>query len=152
MIDPQHRLSRDELVASLESGWGAFLERLEGWPEARAAAYARAQGFERVEDLLAHVHAWWGELLREVPAALGGEPPTRVEDVDAFNAAAVQRARAWEPARVRREARGRYHAVVDLLSGLSDADLENEEVYGWAMGESVTHWDMHRPQRLQEAG
>jgi hypothetical protein len=152
MIDSQRRLTRDELVAALRSGWGDFLARLETWPEARAAAYARAQGFERVEDLLAHVYAWWGELLREIPAALRGELPARVEDVDAFNAAAVERARAWEPARVRREAAARYHAVVELIAGLCEDDLHNDQVYSWSMGESVTHWDMHRPQRREEAG
>lgn len=145
MIDPQRRLTRDELVDSLRSGWGDLLQQIESWPEARAAAYARAQGFQRVEDMLAHVSAWWGELLREIPAALHGEPPTRVADVDAFNSAAVARARAWEPARVRREAVLRYDAVEKLIAGLCEADLANEEVYSWAMGESVTHWDMHRP-------
>ena len=152
MIDPQRRLTRDELVTALRSGWGDFLTRLETWPEARAAAYARAQGFECVDDLLAHVYAWWGELLREIPAALRGEPATRVGDVDAFNAAAVEHARAWEPARMQREVATRYHAVVDLIAGLCEDDLNNEQVYSWAMGESVTHWDMHRPQRREEAG
>jgi hypothetical protein len=46
----------------------------------------------------------------------------------------------------------RYHAVVDLIAGLSETDLLNEEVYSWKMGESVTHRDMHRPQRREDAG
>jgi hypothetical protein len=75
-----------------------------------------------------------------------------VADVDAFNALAVQRARVWKSARIRRETAARYHAVVDLLANLCEDDLHNEEVYSWALGESVTHWDMHRPLRRDEAG
>jgi hypothetical protein len=152
MIDPQRRLTREELLQALQTGWGELLAHLEGWPETMSTAYARSQGFARVEDVLAHVHAWWGELLREIPAALRGEPPIRVGDVDAFNASAVERAQSWTCAHMLREATARYHAVVDLLASLSDADLWNEEVYSWAMGECVTHWDMHRPQRREEAG
>jgi hypothetical protein len=144
-------MNRDELVEALRSGWGALLARLDTLPEARAAAYAHTQGFERMEDVLAHVYAWWGELLREIPAALRGEAPTHVGDVDAFNAAAVEHARSWEPARMRREMRARYADVLALIEGLSDDDLLNEEVYSWAVGETVTHWDMHRPQRREDA-
>lgn len=152
MADPQRRLTRDELLSAWRSGWGELLTQIAGWSEVRAAAYARAQGFARSEDVLAHAHAWWGELLREIPAALRGEPPTRVADVDAFNGAAVARAHSWTSAHMLQETTARYREVADLLANLTDADLMNEEVYGWALGECVTHWDMHRPQRREEVG
>jgi hypothetical protein len=152
MLDPQRRLTRDELLAAWQAGWGELLAQVETWPEARATRYARSQGFARIEDLLAHVNAWWSELLREIPGALRGEPPMRVADVDAFNAAAVARVQDWARARMLREARVRYREVVDLLASLTEADLLNEEAYSWALGECVTHWDMHRPQRREEAG
>ncbi len=94
-------LTRTELMAALNDGWGAYVARYRMLSPAEQQQWLAAQGYPRFSDLLAHIVAWWVDG-QQVIAHVAADPayPLRDYDVDSFNAGAV--------AQYCRTGRGRY--------------------------------------------
>jgi len=118
----EFRASRDE-----------FQRRLARIPFERWTLTPAAGGW-CTRDLVAHVAAWLDEANDRIPRLMLGVPGA-VYDVDAFNAAAVERAGDWSPQQTLgafRRAADRYETIVAESDA---ADLtDSEDVIAWLRG------------------
>jgi hypothetical protein len=63
--------------------------------------------------------------------------------VDLFNARAVERFGGLDEAEVVRIYETQRQAMIDLVSGLAGAELENERINTRLYYEIIMHWDEH---------
>jgi hypothetical protein len=94
-------------------------------------------------DLIAHIAAWLEEANDRIPRLMAGAPP-RTYDVDAFNAAAIARARDWTAEQALaafRRATDRFEAIVGESDAADIAD--SEDALGWLRHAARTLMNEH---------
>lgn len=135
--------TRELFVQSLAE-WERFPATFHALPLAEQAEFLEEQGYDSLQDLLAHVAVWWEEgrsVIRETLAH--GDRGSRKYDFAKFNAAAVARFQgtpedefmSWYEAE-----RGRIRA---LLNGLSDSEFAIRRVQNWLNGVVLEHLKEH---------
>ena len=138
------RRTRRELIDLLDTTWIEYPQRLRQLSENEQLRFAQQQGYTHPQDLLAHLGAWMEESLRVMPYLQCDEkPPRDYGNDDEFNARAVQRFTD----RPRREVEAWYEqqrlALKQLVTQLSDEDLQQQRVYRWLVGTIVGHYEEH---------
>ena len=145
MTETHTRLTLAEIQQIHQRHGSGYLASIAQLPAEEQARWAQAQGYARVQDLLAHLLAWYDETTRLVPGMLRGErKPFGYESVDAFNAAAIARYRDCTRAQVEAEyvrARDDFDA---MLAGLSPDAVDNDRAYRWLYATAVEHYEEHR--------
>jgi hypothetical protein len=100
-------------------------------------------------ELLAHL-TWWQE---RVFARMRGDPPryrpAEEESDEAFwrrvNAIAVQGVRERSASEVLAAFRASHQQMTELIAGLTDEQVANEDVIGSIAGNSFDHYEEHLP-------
>ncbi len=120
--------------------------------EAQLTAAALDAGWS-VKDVLAHISLWERLCTRWLRAVARGDTPERaeVQDVDTTNARAYEAAKDAPLADVRERSRASYAALLDAIERLTDADLEDEQRFGWPTwkmieSNSAEHYREHAEQ------
>jgi hypothetical protein len=142
-----NRLSTRALLRALDDGWLAYLPALRALDAGEAQVYLAAQGYEQMQDLLAHITAWCEETLGVVPVLLqGGDISSgRADDDDqSYNAQAVARMRNFGGQEVERRFTQAHAALARMLALLPEAALKDINVYGWLYNTVVEHFNAHR--------
>jgi hypothetical protein len=142
-----NRLSTRTLLRALDDGWLAYLPALRALDAGEVQVYLAAQGYEQIQDLLAHITTWCEETLGVVPVLLqGGEISLgRADDDDqSYNARAVARLRNFGSQEVERRFTQAHAALARMLAFLPDAALEDINVYGWLYTTILEHFNTHR--------
>ena len=137
-------LTRAQLIATLDDGWGTYVARYRALSPAQQQQWLASQGYARFGDLLAHVVAWWVDG-QQVIAHVAADPahPLRDYDVDEFNAGAVaQYAALDEDAMVTAYEQARA-AWIPLINGLSDAAFHNPKIADRLYPEIIGHLEEH---------
>jgi hypothetical protein len=137
-------LNKTLLIDTLENGWGTYVARFNALSTQEQADFLARQGYATLADLLGHVTAWWERALRELHEMLA-DPQHRAEDVDVdtFNAAAVERFRAFDPAVTIQAYENMREMMVDLVKNLPETALEDEYIRDRLSIEVVGHLDEH---------
>jgi hypothetical protein len=141
------RLGTRALLRALDDGWLAYLPALRALDAGEVQVYLATQGYEQMQDLLAHVIAWCEETLGVVPVLLqGGEVSQEHADDDdqSYNAQAVARLRNFGSQEVERRFTQAHAALARMLAFVPDAALEDINVYGWLYTTIVEHFNTHR--------
>ena len=124
-----------QLLAEFRANRREFVRRLLPLPpDARTEPLT---GGWSARNLIAHIAAWLDEANDRVPRLMAGAP-SRTYDVNAFNAAAVERASGWTA----EQALGAFRRVADrfeAIIGESDAaDIaDSEDALAWLR--SIAH-------------
>ena len=137
-------LSRTQLIATLNYGWGTYVARYRALSPAQQQQWLAGQGYPSFRDLLAHVVAWWVDG-QKIIAHTAAAPayPLRDYDVDAFNAEAVaQYAGLDEAAMVAAYEQARA-AWIPLIESLSDAAFHNPKIADRLYPEIIGHLEEH---------
>jgi hypothetical protein len=149
--EQQRQFSRQELLASLEQGWKRYLSQLTSLSEEEQTRYARQQGFSRMQDVLAHILAWWELSMQRITRVLTGPPVIRPEDhalfpesMDDFNAEVIARYQPWSRAAVEEKFAATLLALEQLLQNLPETALEDERIQRWMRSEAIDHYKEHR--------
>ena len=136
--------TRNDLIAMLDGVWAAYPARLSALPAAEQIRFARQQGYDRPQDLLAHLSAWLEETRRVMPYLQRDERPPRDYGNDAqFNARAVERFAQTPRAEVEAWYEQQREAVKQLIQHLPDEAFEIQRVFRWLVGTVVEHYDEH---------
>jgi hypothetical protein len=107
-------------------------------------AFARQQGYDRPQDLLAHLGAWMAETLRVMPYLLRDErPPRDYANDEQFNRRAVERLQDKELAQVEAWYQKQRRALRKLITQLPEDALSIPRVYRWLSGTIVGHYEEH---------
>jgi hypothetical protein len=145
MAGPEHpKLTREQLLAALDQGWGQYLARWEQLSDAAQAQYLQAQGYPRLQDLLAHVCGWTAEGIQAVEELLEDRRQPRPYDIDAFNAASLARYQDRPAAEMTAEFTRLTAALRAQISGLPDHAFDHQRIYNWLFINAVDHHDEHR--------
>jgi hypothetical protein len=139
-------LTREQLLASLHTDWGTFVQRLQNLPLEAQAAYLQQQGYARLADLLAHIIAWWQGGLTDVPIMLSDPAYTSPDqDVDQFNAQAVKRFEGVAEADVIARFEDLRRQWLELLDRLPAAAFDDPRLSWRLQIEIIGHYGEHRP-------
>jgi hypothetical protein len=131
------------LVADiLAREWADCRDRFAALTAEQKTDYLKKQGFARFADLLAHVVAWWEQGIGVIETA-SAQDPCDVEDVDAFNAAAVRSFAELDEA----GAASRFEQTRLMLGGLvdmlPDEVLRRPNIEGWLRADVLDHYYEH---------
>ena len=145
MSEGQKRWTRAELLDALEKIWGRYVSLLAQLTGAEQKHFAQRQGYNRPQDLLAHLAAWMEETVRVAPYLLRDERPPHDYANDAeFNARAVEDCQTWTRAQVEAKFEKQRQAFVQLLASLPDEAIPIQRVYRWFSGTIIGHYEEHR--------
>jgi hypothetical protein len=136
--------TREQLLDSLYTDWGTFVERYQRLSLKDQAAYLQQQGYARLADLLAHVIAWWQGGLRDIPIMLSD--PAYVspdQDVDQFNAQAVKRFEGVAEADVIARFEDLRRQWLELLDRLPAAAFDDPRLSWRLQIEIIGHYAEH---------
>jgi hypothetical protein len=138
-------ITREQLLASLHTDWGTFVERFQRLSPEAQSAYLQQQGYARFADLLAHIIAWWQEGLAAIPAMLSDPAYTSPDqDVDQFNAQAVDRLRDLNESAIIAIFSDLRQQWIDLVNGLPVEAFQDERINLRLHIEIIGHFDEHR--------
>lgn len=138
-------ITREQILESLHTDWGTFVDRFQRLSPEAQAAYLHQQGYARFADLLAHIIAWWREGLQAIPVLLD-DPSYASPDrnVDVFNAQAVASCRDLnEPTIIAlfEDLRQRW---LQQVSELSDETWQSKKINERLHIELIGHYEEHR--------
>jgi hypothetical protein len=144
MSSEERRFSRQELLAALEKGWKQYLPHLAALSEEEQARYAQQQGYQRVEDVIAHIFAWWELSMARTREELDGRMVPLVDDMDEFNAKVVAQYQNWGRSAIEEKFATALAAFEPFLQDLPEEALENERIHLWLRIDAIDHYEDHR--------
>jgi len=130
------------VIDTLHREWGDYVKGFAGLTEAEQAAFLKKQGFDRFRDLLAHVVAWWEHGIGVIESSASGAPGD-VDDVDAFNAEAVERFGLMDEAQVLVKYEDTRLTRASLVDMLPDEVLSQSQVRSWLRADVIDHYYEH---------
>ncbi len=131
-----------------------FLQCLEEWQRYPASvnalsadersAFLHRQGFTSLHDLLAHIATWWEEADGIIRDRIESRPrPARKYDLDAFNAASLERFKDTAEAALLAWYEAQRQRMAATVSSLADEWLKVRTVYTWLDGVVLEHLKEH---------
>ena len=125
-------MTKPELLALTRSERAALDALVASIDDAALTAPALDNGHS-VKDVLAHISLWERLCAGWLQAVVRGETPDRPEviDVDATNARDHAATKDAPLADVLAESSVTYQALLDAVEALSEADLADEQRFGW---------------------
>lgn len=137
-------ITREQILESLHTDWGTFVERFQRLSPEAQAAYLQQQGYARFANLLAHVIAWWQEGLAAIPAILNNPAYTSPDhDVDQFNAQAVERLHDLNESAISTIFADLHQQWIDLFKGLPAKAFQDEKIAQRLYIEIIGHYAEH---------
>lgn len=135
---------KQRTIDFLEIEWGTYVERFQRLPELDGSQRVRRQGYERFRDMLAHILAWWEDVMPAILAlAENRDFPRKKYDFDAFNAEAVAKYKDWDRAEfLAHFERTRQQAAADLRA-VNEAAFEDRRIQGRINGIFIHHAREH---------
>jgi len=130
------------IIDMLQREWGEYAAHFSALSAEQQAAFLGKQGFERFRDLLAHIIAWWEQGIAVIEAS-SSDNPCEVENVDAFNAQAVERFKPLEEGQVRARFEDTRLTLASLIDMLPDDVLRKPNVRSWLRADVIEHYYEH---------
>lgn len=145
MSQTKIQLTQRDLLDALQERWGQYISAFKRLNPAEQADFLKRQGYERFQDLLAHICAWWEEALKVVISILdNAELPEREYDIDAFNAEAVFMYNDWTEDDLIAHFENLREVLLDLVADLPDETLSYSRIAGWFYACVIEHAEEHR--------
>jgi hypothetical protein len=139
-------ITREQLLETLYTNWGTFVDRFQRLSPEAQARYLQQQGYARFADLLAHVIAWWREGLPAIPTMLNDPNYASPEhEVDLFNARAVASFRDLDEPAVAAIFENLREQWLALVSSLSPEAFQHHQIADRLHIEIIGHFAEHRP-------
>lgn len=131
------------LIDTLQREWDGYAARFAALTSEQQQAFLTQQGYPRLRDVLAHIIAWWETGIRLI-GSRGDEDPCADQDVDAFNAAAVERFGKLDEAEVFASFDRTRLVLLNLVGTVPDAVLSKPNVNSWLRADVIDHYYEHR--------
>jgi hypothetical protein len=138
------KITREQFLDGLQNDWQNYAGRFYRLSPQAQKAFLKKQGYANLAGLLGHVVAWWQDGAEEVQKMRGDPAFANPDyDVDLFNARAVEKFGSLDESEVVRIYEAQRQAMVDLVSDLTDAELESEQINTRLYYDFIMHWDEH---------
>lgn len=129
-------------IDMLQRQWNGYPDRFSALSQAAQEAFLEKQGFVRFRDVVAHVIAWWEQGLFAIETS-SDEKLGDVQDVDAFNAEAVESFGKKEQAAVFADFERTRLALIRLVEELPEDVLTKPNVQAWLRADVLAHYYDH---------
>jgi hypothetical protein len=129
------------VIDMLQREWGSYPGRFQKLSAKEQAEFLEKQGFKRFRDLAAHIIAWWEHGIQVIEGSSTGDPDD--DQVDAFNAAAVERFGKLEEAQVFSTFDSTRLTLANLVDMLPDEVLARPNVRSGLRAEVIEHYYEH---------
>ena len=135
---------KQRTIGFLEIEWATYIERFNRLSELDGMQRVRNQGYDRFRDMLAHILAWWEDVMPVILAiAENREFEKKKYDFDAFNAEAVAKYKDWDEAEfLTHFEKTRQKAAADLKS-MNEAVFDDRRIQGRINGIFIHHAREH---------
>jgi hypothetical protein len=130
------------VVDMLQREWGGYAAGVTALNIEKQSAFLAKQGFKRFPDLLAHIITWWERGIAVIEAS-SSEDPYEVQDVDAFNAQAIERFSPLEEAQVLAQFEEMRLTMANLIDMLPDDVLGKPHMQSWLRADVIDHYYEH---------
>ena len=122
-----NKITRQQFLDRLQNNWRDYPGRFHRLSPQAQKEFLTKQGYANLSGLFGHVVAWWQAGV----------------EVVLFKARAVEKFGSLDESEVAGVYEAQRQAMVDLLSGLSDAELESERINTRLYYEIIMHWEEH---------
>ncbi len=140
------RLMRQDFLDVMDVTWARYVPTIIALTEEDQARYARAEGYNDIKELIAHLSLRLQQLLDVIPALAEGEAVTIPdEDANASHARAVESARDQTLEQVAADFNSLQDAVAGMLGDLPDTAFERAPTYDWLYRTLIEHYQAHEP-------
>jgi hypothetical protein len=138
------KITRQQLLDRLHNNWQNYTGRFYLLSPQAQKAFLVKQGYANLAGLLGHMIAWWQDATVMVQS-IRNNPDFTIQhyNVDAFNARAVEKFGSLDEGEVVGIYEAQRQVMVDLVNGLTDAELESQEINARLYNEIIGHWDEH---------
>ncbi|NWF65288.1 MAG: hypothetical protein HXY38_13400 [Chloroflexi bacterium] len=135
---------KQRVIDFVEIEWATYIERFNHLPELDGMQRVRRQGYERFRYMLAHILAWWEDVMPVILAlAENREFERKKYDFDAFNAEAVAKYKDWDEAEfLAHFEKTRQKAAADFRS-MNEAAFDDKRIWGRIHGIFIHHAREH---------
>jgi hypothetical protein len=135
---------KQRAIDFLEIEWATYIERFKRLPQLDGMQRVRRQGYDQFRDMLAHILAWWEDVMPVILAiAENREFEKKKYDFDAFNAEAVAKYKSWDETEfLAHFEKSRQKAAADLRS-INEAAFEDKRIQGRINGIFIHHAREH---------
>ncbi len=131
------------LLDTLNREWSGYPTRFDGLSPDEQRLFLQKQGYVRFRDVVAHIIAWWETGIRMIGAG-ADEDPCEGEDVDAFNAAAIQRFDRLEVSQVYEAYERTRLVLLNLVGTAPEEILSKQAAQSWLRADVIDHYYEHR--------
>ena len=138
------KITRQQFLEHLEDNWQNYAGRFHSLSIQAQAAFLKKQGYANLAGLLGHIVAWWQDGTEVVQKMRRDPGFTKHDyDVDLFNARSVENFGSLDESEVIRVYEAQRQAMVDLVSGLTEVEIESEHINSRLDYEITRHWQEH---------
>ena len=128
----------------LEIEWATYIERYNRLPELDGTQRVRRQGYDRFRDMLAHILAWWEDVMPAILAiAENREFERKKYDYDAFNAEAVAKYKDWDETEFLAHFEKTRQKAAAGLRSMNEAAFDDKRIRGRINGIFIHHAREH---------
>lgn len=137
-------ITKQRTLDFLEIEWAGYVERFNRLPALEGVKRVRKQGFDRFRDMLAHILAWWEDVMPAILAiAENREFEKKKYDFDAFNAEAVAKYKDWDEAEFLAHFEKRRQEAAASFKSMNEAAFEDRRIQGRINGIFIHHAREH---------
>ncbi|MBX3036640.1 MAG: hypothetical protein KF758_06985 [Anaerolineales bacterium] len=124
---------------TLEHEYPTLIEKFDALEDKNE--YLKKQGFERFEDILAHIIGWWDEGVKVIEGFKKDSNFVYDEpEVDSFNQKLVEQ---YRNADVRNIFEQKRMTMIELVKSMDESLFDNQIVERWLAADVVEHFDEH---------
>ncbi|HET9588691.1 MAG TPA: ClbS/DfsB family four-helix bundle protein [Anaerolineales bacterium] len=137
-------ITKQRTLDYMEIEWGTYVDRFNRLPKEERSRRLKKTGYESLQDLLAHILAWWEEGMGVIRAIAQERTLQRKRyDFDAFNAEAVARYRSWDEADFIVHFEKTRQIMGSELTSLAESIFEHGRVRAWLRAVVLNHAREH---------
>lgn len=138
------KITREQFLNRLETSWQTYPERFHQLSPEEQKAYLEQQGYATFPGLLSHVVAWWQDGAQVIERMRADPAFTNPDyDVDTFNAQSVAKFSSLPEPEMLHTYEAQRQAMCDLVTQLTDEELNRESINRRLYYEIIYHWTEH---------
>lgn len=135
---------KQRAIDFLEIEWATYIERFNRLPKLDGMQRVRRQGYDQFRDMLAHILAWWEDVMPTIMAiAEKREFEKKKYDFDVFNAEAVAKYQSWDETEFLAHFETTRQKTVADLRSIDEAAFEDKRIRGRINGIIIHHAREH---------
>lgn len=130
------------VLDTLEHEYSTLIEKFDTLEDKNE--YLKKEGFERFEDILAHIIGWWDEGVKVIEGFKRDSNFVYDEpEIDSFNQKLVEQYKNMNVADIRNAFEQKRIEMLNSVKSLDESLFDNQIVERWLAADVVEHFDEH---------